>query len=105
MPNPRNSQQNISSPERLAEAQRLIAYLRELDSRETPGSKRTRQNVINFVSKRINDPKPPSEVKLYRYRMTWNNFNKSVIPLIRTTKRECTKQFAVTGAWRVNYEH
>lgn len=84
----------LAKDEHVAQADRLNAYLKELDSRAHQGSKRTRQKVINFVSKRIKDQKPPSEGALYRYRKEWIKAGKNVIPLIIKPKQERKKQIS-----------
>lgn len=82
----------LSDPEHISKANRLSAYLKELDSREHSDSKRTRQSVIKSTSKRIGDQAPPSEGALYRYRKQWLAANKNVIPLIVKPKQQRKKQ-------------
>lgn len=82
----------LTDPIHIKEANRLNAYLKELDSRAHNGSKRTRVSVIDCVSKRINDLAPLSEGSLYRLRKKWLAANKNVIPLIIKPKLQRKKQ-------------
>lgn len=84
----------LTDPEHIKEANRLSAYLKELDSRAHSRSKRTRLSVINSISKRINDPSPPSEGALYRYYDKWIIANRNVIPLIIKPKKQRQKQIS-----------
>lgn len=84
----------LTNPEHIQQANRLSAYLKELDSREFSDSKRTRISVINSIKLRINDDNPPSEGALYRYRKTWIKANRNIIPLIIKPKQQRKKQIA-----------
>ncbi|MDN3490739.1 hypothetical protein [Pseudoalteromonas sp. APC 3694] len=84
----------LTKPEHIKEANRLSAYLKELDSRAHSRSKRTRDSVINNVASRINDPTPPSEGALYRYYDKWIKANRNVIPLIIKPKQQRQKQIS-----------
>lgn len=85
----------LTDPEHIYEANRLNSYLKELDSRAHSRSKRTRLSVIKSISKRINDPLPPSEGALYRYYDKWVKAHKNVIPLVIKPKQQRQKQITL----------
>ncbi|WP_339720471.1 hypothetical protein [uncultured Paraglaciecola sp.] len=84
----------LTNPAHVEEANRMSAYLKELDSRAFSDSIRTRVSVTQCVSKRINDMQPPSEGTLYRWRKKWLANNKNVIPLVIKPKQQRKKQIA-----------
>ncbi|GAD02651.1 DDE-type integrase/transposase/recombinase [Agarivorans albus] len=74
----------ITDAEKLAEAERWLAYLNELDISGSPGSMETRLKVIDSVSKRVSDPNPPHQMKLYRMHKKWGRKGRNIYALLNT---------------------
>jgi len=68
----------ITDSKKLAEAERKLAYINELDIRERPGSKETRLAVINYIAARLQDDAPPHEMQLYRWHKKWVKVGKDI---------------------------
>jgi putative transposase len=68
----------ITDSEKLAQAERILAYVNELDIRKTPGSERTRLKVIDYISLKIRDAAPPHEMQLYRWHKKWVKVGKDI---------------------------
>lgn len=56
----------LVSSDEVFEAERYLAYIHDLLSRDNPGSEKTWQACVDYVSKRIKDKNPPSPKKVYR---------------------------------------
>ena len=61
----------ITDTQTLLDAERILAYVNELETRDNPGSERTRQRVIDYIAGKINDAEPPHPMQLYRWFKKW----------------------------------
>ena len=84
----------ISDPAKLAEAERILSYVEELDVNGKPGSEVERKRVIEYISKRIGDKSPPHQMQLYRYYKKWTQAGKSVSAFLKKTQ---TRRKPITG--------
>ncbi|WP_411992064.1 transposase [Agarivorans sp. DSG3-1] len=80
----------ITDSDHLAKAERMLAYLNELDASGAPGSEMTRRRVIKSIALRINDPEPPHHMQLYRFYKRWVRAGKEIYALF-ATKQTRTK--------------
>ncbi len=74
----------ITDSAKLADAERMLAYLNELDISGKFGSEVTRRHVIDHVSERIHDSSPPSHMQLYRLYKRWERAGKNIHVLFNT---------------------
>tara|TARA_R110001583_G_scaffold182901_1_gene341040 strand:+ start:5125 stop:7125 length:2001 start_codon:yes stop_codon:yes gene_type:complete len=70
--------QPITDSVKLAQAERMLAYLNELEIRSKPGSKQTRLEVINYIALKTIDAEPPHEMQLYRWHKKWVKVGKDI---------------------------
>jgi putative transposase len=68
----------ITDSEKLAQAERILAYVNELEIRKKLGSGRTRLQVIDYIAKKIIDKVPPHEMQLYRWYKKWEKVGKDI---------------------------
>ncbi|WP_407507077.1 hypothetical protein [Vibrio parahaemolyticus] len=80
----------ITDSKKLAEAERMLAYLNELEVTGKFGSEATRRHVINYISEKIQDPTPPNHMQLYRLYKRWERAGKNIQVLL-STKQSRTK--------------
>jgi putative transposase len=85
----------ITDVSKLAEAERILAYINELETRPHPGSVTTREKVINYISSRIGDKNPPHEMQLYRWSKKWEKVGKNISAFINVKQSRIKP---VTGA-------
>ncbi|WP_134051644.1 DDE-type integrase/transposase/recombinase [Rheinheimera aquimaris] len=76
----------LNSETDLLEAERRLAYIHDLQSRDNPGSYNTWQKCVDYVSRKIVDPEPPHPKQVYRWLKSWQNSSHSIHQLLKRTQ-------------------
>lgn len=86
----------VSSDE-VHKAERYLAYIHDLLSRDNPGSPKTWQACVDYVSERIDDKNPPSPKKVYRLTKDFEQAGHRISQVLKKVQRRASpmldKQF------------
>lgn len=78
--------QILNSEEDLLKAERMLAYINDLQSRENQGSEKTWIKCIEYVSSKIGDTEPPHPKQVYRWLIAWKDSAHSIHQLLKRTQ-------------------
>ena len=80
----------ITNQSKLLEAERRLRYINDLRYREDPGSPKTWQACVNFVSAKHNDPNPPHPKQVYRWLRSYKTSSGNIHNLLKKIQTRST---------------